>query len=209
MRSLKILPLCALIAGCASSSAEVRPSYVSPLQYQNLSCQQLGAEAERVSRRASEVAGVQDSNKTSDAWVTGAAIVLFWPAAFFVKGDGLDAHQNGPRHTQNNGSSKCAGSSTARSLVEDLNAACADDHRCDAWLFAGGYLVRGSGELTPPATCKTCSQASQGRGTRAGQPSATSRPLLWFDPAEGLLPSRPQNLSADARSSRHGRPARQ
>src|SRR5262245_745775 len=91
MRSLKILPLCALIAGCASSSAEVRPSYVSPLQYQNLSCQQLGAEAERVSRRASEVSGVQDSNKTSDAWVTGAAIVLFWPAAFFVKGDGPTA----------------------------------------------------------------------------------------------------------------------
>jgi hypothetical protein len=91
MRSLKILPLCAFIAGCASSSAEIRPSYVSPLQYQNLSCQQLGAEAERVSRRASEVAGVQDSNKTSDALVTGAAIVLFWPAAFFVKGDGPTA----------------------------------------------------------------------------------------------------------------------
>jgi hypothetical protein len=91
MRRLTTLPLYILLAGCASSSAEIRPSYVSPLQYQNLSCQQLGAEAERVSRRASEVAGVQDSNKTSDAWVTGAAIVLFWPAAFFVKGDGQAA----------------------------------------------------------------------------------------------------------------------
>jgi hypothetical protein len=88
MRALKILPLCVLIAGCASSSAEIKPSYVSPLQYQNLSCQQLGAEAERISRRASEAAGVQDANRTNDAWVTGAAIVLFWPAAFFVKGDG-------------------------------------------------------------------------------------------------------------------------
>jgi hypothetical protein len=91
MRGLSILPLCLFVGGCASSSAEIRPSYVSPLQYQNLTCQQLGAEAERVSRRASEVAGVQDSNKTSDAWVTGAAIVLFWPAAFFVKGDGQAA----------------------------------------------------------------------------------------------------------------------
>ncbi len=44
-----------------------------------------------MSRRASEVAGVQDSNRTTDAWVTGAAIVLFWPAAFFVKGDGPTA----------------------------------------------------------------------------------------------------------------------
>lgn len=80
-----------LIAGCASSSDAIRPAYISPLQYQNLTCQQIGAEMERVSRRASEVAGVQDSNKTQDAWVTGAAIVLFWPAAFFVKGDGPTA----------------------------------------------------------------------------------------------------------------------
>ena len=80
-----------VLAGCASSSDAIRPAYVSPLQYQHLSCQQLGAEAERVSRRASEVAGVQDSNKTTDAWVTGATIVLFWPAAFFIKGDGPTA----------------------------------------------------------------------------------------------------------------------
>jgi hypothetical protein len=88
---LEVLLLCALIAGCASASAEIRPSYVSPRSGQNLSCKQLGAEAERVSRRASGVAGVQDSNKTSDAWVTGAAIVLFWPAAFFVKAEGPTA----------------------------------------------------------------------------------------------------------------------
>lgn len=40
---------------------------------------------ERVSRRAAEAAGVQDSNKSSDAWTTGAAIVLLWPAAFFKR----------------------------------------------------------------------------------------------------------------------------
>jgi hypothetical protein len=77
-----------LFAACASSSDAIKPAYISPLQYQHLSCQQIAGEMERVSRRASEAAGVQDSNKTSDAWVTGAAIVLFWPAAFFVKGDG-------------------------------------------------------------------------------------------------------------------------
>ena len=32
--------------------------------------------------------------------------------------------------------------------------------------------------------------------------------LLLFDPAGGLLPPRPQNISADARSGGHGRPAR-
>ena len=80
-----------LLAACASSSEAIKPAYVSPLQYQHLTCQQIGAEMERVSRRAAEVAGVQDSNKTSDAWVTGATIVLFWPAAFFIKGDGSTA----------------------------------------------------------------------------------------------------------------------
>jgi hypothetical protein len=76
-----------LTAGCASSSDAIKPAYVSPLQYQNLTCQQIGAEMERVSRGASEAAGVQDSQKTTDAWTTTAAIVIFWPAAFFVKGD--------------------------------------------------------------------------------------------------------------------------
>ena len=83
------------VAGCASSSSEISATYVSPLQYQNLTCQQLAAEAERVSRRASEVSGVQDGKRTSDAWVTAGAIVLFWPAAFFIKGDGNTAAELG------------------------------------------------------------------------------------------------------------------
>jgi hypothetical protein len=84
-----------MLAGCASSSSEISATYVSPLQYQHLTCQQIAAEAERVSRRASEVSGVQDSKRTSDAWTTTAAIVIFWPAAFFVKGDGNTAAELG------------------------------------------------------------------------------------------------------------------
>ena len=80
-----------LTAGCASSSGDISPAYVSPLQYQHLTCQQFGAGAERVSRRASEVSGVQDSKRTSDQWATAGAIILFWPAAFLVKGDGNTA----------------------------------------------------------------------------------------------------------------------
>ena len=65
-----------LFAGCASSAAEIRPAYVSPLQFQNLTCQQIAAEVERLSRRVAEVSGVQDANKTSDAWATAGAIVI-------------------------------------------------------------------------------------------------------------------------------------
>lgn len=95
MRSVSCLLASLLLAGCASSAAEISPSYVSPLQYQHLSCQQIAAEAERVSRRASEVSGVQDQKKTGDTLATAGAIVLFWPAAFFIKGDGNTAAELG------------------------------------------------------------------------------------------------------------------
>ena len=91
-----ILAIIALsFIGCASSSSEISASYVSPLQYQHLTCKQIAGEAERVSRRVSELSGVQDGKRTSDAWATTAAIVIFWPAAFLVKGDGQTAAELG------------------------------------------------------------------------------------------------------------------
>jgi hypothetical protein len=79
------------LGGCASSSSDIAPSYVSPIQYQSLSCQQIGAEAETVSYRAAQAAGVQDQKASNDAVATGVGVVLFWPALFFVKGDGASA----------------------------------------------------------------------------------------------------------------------
>ncbi len=76
-----------LAAGCASKSEDVAASYVSPVAYQNHSCRELSLEAQRVSSAASAAAGVQDSQRTKDALATGAALVVFWPAAFFVSGD--------------------------------------------------------------------------------------------------------------------------
>lgn len=90
------LSFCAILgAGCASSSGDIQPQYVSHIQYQQLSCQQIGAEAQRVSRRVAEVSGVQDDKASSDAVATGVALVLFWPAAFFIKGDGATAAELG------------------------------------------------------------------------------------------------------------------
>ena len=91
---MKKIITCAItmtLVGCAKPSDEIRPSYISPIQYQNYDCQQIGAEMQRVSQRANEAAGVQDDKAESDALVTAAAIVVFWPAAFFVGGDGQTA----------------------------------------------------------------------------------------------------------------------
>jgi len=87
MRNMGIVVLGAALCGCASSSAEITPAYISPVIYQSYSCQQLALEAQAVSTRAASLSGVQDSQRTKDQWTTAAAVVIFWPAAFLVSGD--------------------------------------------------------------------------------------------------------------------------
>ena len=91
MRILGAAVLSAALAGCASNSSEISAAYVSPVMYQSYNCQQLGMEAQAVTARASVVSGAQDQKRTNDGLATAAAIVVFWPAAFFVGGNGQTA----------------------------------------------------------------------------------------------------------------------
>jgi hypothetical protein len=84
-----------IATGCASKSTDITPAYVSPIMYQNHTCPQLAAEAQGVSARAAQVAGAQDQKRSNDAVATGVAIVVFWPAAFLVGGDGPTAAELG------------------------------------------------------------------------------------------------------------------
>jgi hypothetical protein len=88
MKNIGFVCIALAIAGCASKSDNIAAAYVSPLTYQPYSCDQLRVEATRVSSRAAALSGAQDSKATSDAVATGVAIVVFWPAAFLIKGDG-------------------------------------------------------------------------------------------------------------------------
>jgi hypothetical protein len=87
MRILGIVALAAALGGCASSAADITPAYVSPVIYQGYTCVQLGQEAQAVSARAAALSGAQDHQRTNDGLATAAAVVVFWPAAFFVGGD--------------------------------------------------------------------------------------------------------------------------
>lgn len=92
MQSLSKLSAAALVgslavAGCASRSEDVAASYVSANIYQGYSCRELGQEAQRVSAAAAAASGAQDSQRTKDTVATTAAVVIFWPAAFFVGGN--------------------------------------------------------------------------------------------------------------------------
>ena len=89
MKLISALTIATVIvtSACAKKSENISAAYVSPLNYQNLSCRQIEAEARRVSSRTVEISGVQDKKAENDAVATGVALVLFWPAAFFIKGD--------------------------------------------------------------------------------------------------------------------------
>jgi hypothetical protein len=91
MRIISLFVITFTFAGCASRSADIAPSYISPVMYQNYTCQQIALEAQNVSSHAAEMAGAQDQKRTNDQIATGVAVVVFWPAAFFVGGDGNTA----------------------------------------------------------------------------------------------------------------------
>jgi len=76
--------LAASICGCAKNSNQIAAAYVSPYQYENFTCPQISEEAQRVSARAAQVAGVQDEKATKDAVATTVGVIVFWPALFLI-----------------------------------------------------------------------------------------------------------------------------
>ncbi|MBW6494298.1 MAG: hypothetical protein K0B16_07035 [Burkholderiaceae bacterium] len=73
-------------AGCATSSQDIAATYTSPLQYQNLDCDQLAAENQRIYTRVSSLGGRLDEAAKNDKTITGVGIILFWPALFALGG---------------------------------------------------------------------------------------------------------------------------
>ena len=85
------LLLSALVVGCATSADKVSSSYVSPLQYAALTCDQIKPELLRVNNQIVVVSGVQDDVATQDAVAMGVGMVLFWPALLLLA-SGDDKH---------------------------------------------------------------------------------------------------------------------
>ena len=81
------LVLAATLGACASTPGSISPSYVSPLQYRALSCDDIRDELGRVVREASVLSGVQRQQVTQDAFNVAMSLVFVWPAIFLIKGD--------------------------------------------------------------------------------------------------------------------------
>lgn len=73
--------------GCSTAPDKISSSYVSPLQYQHFTCDQVGGELLRVNRKIMEITGQQQKEARKDAIAMGVGLVLFWPALFFLMGD--------------------------------------------------------------------------------------------------------------------------
>ena len=87
IRNHAFMPISTLVlAGCATQSADIAPTYISPLQYQSYDCAQLTAETARIQARVAQVGGRLDQAASNDKAITGAGIILFWPALFFLGG---------------------------------------------------------------------------------------------------------------------------
>jgi hypothetical protein len=90
-RALIVVTL--LVAGCASKSADIDAAYISPVTYQNFTCEQLQVEAQGVSQRAAAASGRQDRARKNDAVKTTVGVILFWPVLLFNEGDGAKANE--------------------------------------------------------------------------------------------------------------------
>ena len=88
MRIARFAVLAALlVAGCAKDANQVGPTYVSPILYENYTCPQLAEEAQRVSSRAQQAAGIQDQHATNGKVAMGVGLIVFWPVLLMTKGN--------------------------------------------------------------------------------------------------------------------------
>ena len=94
IKSFVVLLLVTLLVGCATAPEKLGATYVSPLQYKDYTCDQIGMEMQRVSRRVAVLRGTLDKEASTDAAQMGIGLILFWPALFFLEGgDGVQAAQ--------------------------------------------------------------------------------------------------------------------
>ena len=75
------------LAGCATAPEQVAAAYVSPVAFSGQTCGQLNAQAQQLNARLATATGQQTQQANNDATMTAVALVLFWPAAFWIGGN--------------------------------------------------------------------------------------------------------------------------
>jgi len=82
------------LGACATQPDKIGSAYVSELQYQQYKCNQLSAEAARISGRANELFASLKKTADNDEAQMAAGLILLWPILFFLEGgDGPAAQE--------------------------------------------------------------------------------------------------------------------
>ena len=75
------------LAGCATAPEQVAATYVSPVAFSGQTCCQLNAQAQQLNARLATATRQQTQQANNDATMTAVALVLFWPAVFWIGGN--------------------------------------------------------------------------------------------------------------------------
>jgi hypothetical protein len=76
-----------LIPACSMGSGDIKAQFVLAEKYQELSCQQIGAEGDRVARRVAEISGAEYDNGGTGLSLISQPIVVRWPPPVAVPED--------------------------------------------------------------------------------------------------------------------------
>ena len=83
VKALCCLLVARLLSACAATG-DIRAQFVPTEKYQELSCQQIGVEGERVARRVAEISGVEYATASGVAWLVAQPIVVHWPTPWLA-----------------------------------------------------------------------------------------------------------------------------
>ncbi|HSW03705.1 hypothetical protein [Aquabacterium sp.] len=81
----------AMIAGCATHSADTQPRPTDPAAYAGWACARLFDEIDSVQQRAADVAYAVDTRVGNNMIALGIGITVFWPALMAMRPTGIDA----------------------------------------------------------------------------------------------------------------------
>jgi hypothetical protein len=88
-----LLSLCAalLLGGCATRSADVRPTPADPASFAAWACDAMHDELDRVQQHAADVAYAVDARHGNNVIALTVAVTVFWPALLAMRSDGPEA----------------------------------------------------------------------------------------------------------------------
>lgn len=91
MKNAAALTALAMLTACASSPKSIDAAYVSPATYKDYACEDILVERAAIEDRTNALYGSLKKRANADKVKMAAGAALFFPALFFIKGDGTKA----------------------------------------------------------------------------------------------------------------------